>query len=88
MSPDYAPNVQSNVKVTIDNVTKISMREKKQSSKVYTTYSGYPSGLKRETFAMLKARKGEQEAIRRAVLRMLPNNRLRNDRMKNLTISS
>jgi len=39
-------------------------------------YSGYPGGQKTENYAMLTARKGTREVIRKAVLGMLPKNRL------------
>lgn len=87
-SADYTPHVRSDVKVTVINASKIYTRERKRKSKVYTTYSGYPGGQKRETLAMLNERKGEGEAVRRAVQRMLPNNTMRNARMKNLTVTA
>lgn len=85
---DYTPNVNSNTKVTVINVSRIYSREKKRNRKTYTTYSGYPGGLKRETWAQLSARKGGNgEALRRAVSRMLPRNTMKTARMKNLTIT-
>ncbi len=85
---DYTPHIRSDVKVTVINASKIYTRERKKKQTVYTTYSGYPGGLKKETLAHLIERKGEGEAIRRAVQRMLPNNTMRNARMKNLTVNA
>ena len=87
MRADYTPNKSSNVKVTVTNADKLYIREKKRTGKIYTTYSGYPGGLKRESLASLSARKGKGEAIRRAVTRMLPRNTMRVARLKNLTIT-
>ncbi|MBV9159234.1 MAG: 50S ribosomal protein L13 [Candidatus Kaiserbacteria bacterium] len=87
MRADYTPNKQSGVKVTVTNASKLYTREKKRKQKVYTTYSGFPGGQKRETLAMLEARK-PGEAIRRAVERMLPRNTMRNQRLKNLTVNA
>ena len=87
MRADYTPNKNSGVKVTIINADKLYIREKKRTGKIYTTYSGYPGGLKRESLASLGARKGKGEAIRRAVTRMLPRNTMRVARLKNLTIT-
>jgi large subunit ribosomal protein L13 len=85
---DYVPHVNSNVKVTIVNASKLYSREKKRSQKTYTTYSGFPGGIKRETWAALSARKGGNgEAIRRAVSRMLPRNTMKTSRMKNLIVT-
>lgn len=87
-SPDYTPNVASVVKVTITNAGRISTTERKLSGKKYTSYSGYPGGIKTETLKALKARKGPTAALRRAVERMLPRNTMRVARMKNLTINA
>lgn len=84
--PNYTPNIASPVKVTIVNAGKLSMPEKKQLGKEYTSYSGYPGGLKKERLGMLNTRKGHGEALRRAIERMMPRNTLRVGRMKNLTI--
>ncbi len=86
MRADYTPNKLSAVKVTVVNTSKIYTREKKRQQKVYTNYSGYPGGLKRETLSMLNVRK-PGESVRRAVERMLPRNTLRVGRLKNLTIT-
>jgi len=87
MSPDYTRNIFSDVKVTVTNASKINMRERKQLQKTYTTYSGFPGGLKKENVLMLSARKGYEEVVRRAIERMLPRNTMRTPRMKNLSIT-
>src|SRR3989338_8081408 len=87
MRADYTPNKSSGVKVTVTNVSKLYTRERKRTQKLYTTYSGYPGGLKRESLANLNARKGHGEAIRRAVSRMLPRNTMHTARMKNLVVT-
>lgn len=81
--------------VTITNATKIKVTGAKERDKVYLRYSGYPGGQKEETYAMLtastetmKARRGHKEAIRRAVMGMLPKNRLQDRRIKLLTITN
>ncbi|MDR3571351.1 MAG: 50S ribosomal protein L13 [Candidatus Pacebacteria bacterium] len=85
---DYTPHIDSKVKVSIVNASKIYTREKKRTQKTYTTYSGYPGGLRIESMAQLVARKGgNAEAIRRAVSRMLPRNTMKTSRLKNLTIT-
>ncbi len=83
-SPDYTPNKRSVVKVTVTNLSKLSIREDKRTGKIYTTYSGYPGGIKRESLASLTERKGNAEAVRRAVRRMLPRNTMLTARLKNL----
>jgi large subunit ribosomal protein L13 len=88
MRPDYTPNVESKIKVTVTNASKMFIRERKRTQKIYTTYSGHPGGQKRESLAALTQRKGHGESVRRAVQRMLPNNTMRPNRMKNLTVTS
>ena len=86
-APDYTPNKHSDVKVTIRNASKLYMRDKKQTTKMYQTYSGYPSGRKLESFSALSQRRGVGEPLRRAIERMLPRNTFRTARLKNLTIT-
>lgn len=81
--------------VTINNAGKIKLTGTKENTKVYLRYSGYPGGQKEETYAMLtapteatKARRGHKEAIRRAVMGMLPKNKLQARRIKLLTINN
>lgn len=87
-SPSYTPHLPSGVKVIIANASKLLRTDRKDSGKVYSTYSGYPGGMKKETLRSFKERTGHAEPLRRAVMRMLPKNRLRPGRMKNLTISA
>lgn len=72
--------------VKIVNASKVRISGTKAASKKYVRYSGYPGGIKTETYDKLTARLGHQEAIRRAIYRMIPDNRLRTTRMKMLTI--
>ncbi len=85
---DYTPNIASNVKVKIINASKLYSRERKRNQKTYTSYSGYPGGIRYETWSQLARRKGGNgEAIRRAVSRMLPRNTMKTGRMKNLIVT-
>ncbi len=85
-SADYTPNILSDVQVTINNSSKLYIRERKRKQKIYTTYSGHPGGQKRESLASLNARK-PGEALRRAVSRMLPRNTMHTPRMKKLVVN-
>jgi len=73
-------------KVAIINASQIKITDKKLRAKNYQRYSGYPGGLKSETAGRLASRKGFHEMVRLAVFGMIPNNKLRRDIMKNLTI--
>jgi large subunit ribosomal protein L13 len=81
--------------VTITNASKIKLTGNKERAKTYVRYSGYPGGQKFETYAQLtakgeesRARRGHKEAIRRAILGMLPKNKLQMRRIKLLTITN
>jgi large subunit ribosomal protein L13 len=85
---DFAKNVVAQGGVTIINAARIRVSGHKKQDKQYVRYSGYPGGQKFETYAMLTARKGEKEAIRKAVLGMLPKNKLQKERIKMLIIEN
>ena len=86
-SPHFVRNLVLPVEVTITNAGGLVIGEKKMLQKEYTHYTGYPGGLRTQTLAMLKEKKGIEEVIRKAVDGMIPRNKLRKERMKRLTIT-
>ena len=87
-TPDFAKNKVAEVTVTVINSDKLDIPLKKETQKIYTRYSGYPGGLKKETLSEVLSKKGTSEVLRRAVYGMLPKNRLQAQRIKRLTIKS
>lgn len=85
-SAAFAKNVVAQDGVKIVNASRVRLSGTKTKDKEYVRYSGYPGGQKIETYGMLTARLGHEEALRRAVKGMLPKNRLQAKRMKMLTI--
>ncbi|MDB5225432.1 MAG: ribosomal protein large subunit ribosomal protein [Candidatus Adlerbacteria bacterium] len=85
---DFAKNVVSSVEVKVTNVEKLKVTGDKERAKQYVRYSGYPGGQKKESYAMLTSRRGHKEALRRAILGMLPKNKLQMRRIKLLTIEN
>ncbi len=83
---DFARHTIADVTVTIKNVSKLDISEKK-GSEIYQNYSGYMGGLKEETLAHLAARRGYSEAVRRTIGGMLPDNKLKKQLLKNLVIT-
>jgi large subunit ribosomal protein L13 len=77
--PYFINNLDCGDYVVVINSSKVRLSGKKETEKVYTRYSGYPSGLKRETVEEIRAKKPER-LIEHAVYGMLPKNKLR-DRM-------
>ena len=85
-TPEYAPNVVADVRVTVENVDDLAFTDKKLSDKQYQRYSGYPGGRKVFNMAHVVESHGASEVLRKAVYGMLPANKLRKIRMKNLII--
>ncbi len=71
--------------VVVTNASKVKVTGKKAKDKVYARHSGYPGGLKVETFEKLLNRKPEY-LIEHAVKGMLPNNRLGKQMIKKLKV--
>ncbi len=69
--------------VAVFNLTKIKVTGGKEKKKSYFRYSGYPGGLKEETYEKLFARR-PLEVFRKAVFGMLPGNKLRDPRLARL----
>ncbi len=87
-APTFAKNKVQAEEVKIVNASKVVLSGSKAKDKTYIRYSGYPGGQKTETYGMLIARRGVGEALRRAVMGMLPKNTLRARRIKLLTIEN
>ncbi|NCS99715.1 50S ribosomal protein L13 [Candidatus Parcubacteria bacterium] len=86
-SPDFANNKVANNKVLIENASKANISQKKKKTTEYAQYSGYPGGLKFVSMEKTIEKKGYEEVFKKAVYGMLPGNKLRSLRMKNLTIT-
>lgn len=82
---DFKTNIDMGGYVEVSNATAMKITGAKMENKVYYRHSGHPGGLKEETMKQVWA-KDPSEVLRRAVLRMLPKNRLRTERMKRLMI--
>jgi large subunit ribosomal protein L13 len=73
--PMYAPHVDTGDFVVVINAEKVAVTSDKSRTKIYYRHSGYPGGIKAETFEALRNRRPEA-IIERAVRGMLPKNRL------------
>ena|SRR3989344_3632350 len=84
---DFVRNTIPDIKVKIINTSKADILNRKLDGKVYTSYSGYPGGLKQNSMRKVVGDKGYKEAFRKAVYGMLPTNKLRAQMMLNLIIT-
>ena len=83
--PTYTPHVDTGDFVIVINAEKIKLTGKKEENKIYQDFSGYPSGLKQRTAAMIRATHPER-IITQAVKGMLPTNRLMRKTIKRLKV--
>jgi len=81
--PEFLRHKDMGANVVVFNTDKIKVSGAKMMQKKYYNYSGYPGGLRvRRLEEVMK--KDSREAIRRAVLGMMPKNKLSNKMIKKL----
>jgi len=73
--PMFTPHLDTGDHVIIVNAAKVVLTSGKAERKPVYRHSGYPGGIKSQTYAELLAKKPE-EAVRRSIRGMLPKNRL------------
>jgi large subunit ribosomal protein L13 len=83
--PTFAPHMDMGDHVVIINADKVVLTSGKAEKKKVYRHSGFPGGIKEQTFADLLDRKPE-EAVRRSVRGMLPHNRLGRAQLKKLKV--
>lgn len=83
--PSFVPYLDTGDFVTLTNVSKIKITGKKSSQKEYKRFSGYPGGLKTESYNKLLVRKPEA-VIEHAIRGMLPKTKLGRAMFKKLKV--
>ncbi|MBG7603290.1 MAG: 50S ribosomal protein L13 [Actinobacteria bacterium] len=83
--PIYTPNMDTGDHVIIVNADKIVMTAGKAERTMVYRHSGYPGGIKSETYAHLHARK-PADAVRKSVRGMLPKGALGSQQMRKLQV--
>lgn len=81
----FAPHIDTGDHVIIINASKVVMTKGKADKSMVYSYSGYPGGLKSETYAELLDRK-PADAIRKSVAGMLPKGPLGRQQIKKLKV--
>lgn len=84
---NFVPYLDGGDFVEITNASKIKLSGKKMKTKTYTRHSGYPGGLRVETFDKVMAKKPEY-IVEHAVAGMLPGNKLGKKMIKKLKVYS
>jgi len=85
--PDFVPYKDMGDTVFIENIEKVKVTGKKMKNKKYYRHSGYLGGLKEIPLKKL-FEKRPSEVLRRAVLGMMPDNKLRSEQIKRLKFKS
>jgi large subunit ribosomal protein L13 len=74
-NPKYTPYIDTGDHVIVINAEKVKMTGLKAEKKIYHHYTGFPGGLRSETFTKRRDRRPEQ-IIELAVKGMLPKNKM------------
>ena len=82
---NYVSYLDMGDNVVVVNAAKIKLTGKKQETKEYMHYSGYPGGLKKTSFKRMME-KDPRKVVRKAVSGMLPKNKHRDRRLARLFI--
>ncbi|MBT8483943.1 MAG: 50S ribosomal protein L13 [Phycisphaerales bacterium] len=85
--PEYTPHVDCGDFVIVTNAKGIVLTGRKSEQKHRTHYTGYPGGLRSESYGSLIERQPER-VITDAVRRMLPKNRLGRQMLSKLKVYS
>jgi large subunit ribosomal protein L13 len=75
LNPQYVPYIDMGDHVIVINAEKIRLTGLKDQSKVYRRYTGYPGGLREESFTRLIQRKPEK-VLEEAIKGMLPKTKM------------
>lgn len=81
-------NVVRNVTVHVSHASGMKIDEKKLTQKVYYSHSGWLGNQRKQVLkdVLANPKKGYSDALKRAVMGMLPKNTLREKRMKHLIV--
>ncbi len=83
--PTFAPHRIEGDRVVVTNAAQVRVTGRKLDQKIYYRHTGYIGNMKQVTLRELMATRPEQ-VVEQAVYGMLPNNRLRSELMKRLTV--
>ena len=82
----FEPRLVGEDSVLVKNIEKMEVTGKKYTQKKYYHHTTQIGHLREETMRMVWEKRGPGEVLRRAIMGMLPKNRLRVARMKKLKI--
>ncbi len=83
--PTYTPHVDTGSFVVVINAAKVKLTGNKLDQKIYYKHTGYIGHLRSATLREMLTKKPE-EVIKKAVIRMLPKNKLSQASIKKLKV--
>ncbi|WP_208026702.1 50S ribosomal protein L13 [Rhabdothermincola sediminis] len=83
--PTFAPHLDTGDHVIVVNADKVVLTSNKADKVLVHRHSGYPGGLRSQSYGELLAKRPE-EAVRRAVRGMLPKTRLGRQMLRKLKV--
>ena len=85
--PTFTPHIDDGDHVQVINAGKMVITGKKMDQKVYIHHTTYAKGLREKKMSTVWA-EDPGEVLKRAVSRMLPKNKHRNERLKRLAVTN
>jgi large subunit ribosomal protein L13 len=85
--PTYTPHLNTGDHVIVVNLKEIRVTGKKMTDKVYTSYTGYPGGLRKRAYGDM-ARRHPTYPFRHAVSGMLQHGTLGKEQLRRLKVYS
>lgn len=82
---NYVPYLDMGDYVVVTNASGLKVTGRKADQKKYYSHSGFPGGLRTQTYSNMMADK-PQEVLKHAIKGMLPNNKLRPKMLKKLFV--
>jgi large subunit ribosomal protein L13 len=83
--PGYTPHIDTGDFVVVTNASSVRLTGKKAQQKMRSSFSGYPGGMRVESYESLLSRRPEF-VVEEAVRRMLPKGRLGRAMLKKLKV--
>lgn len=83
--PEFTPHADAGDYIVVTNAEKVKVTGKKRQEKIYHSHSGFPGGIKEETFATVQ-KKDPTRIIEIAVKGMLPKNPLGRAMLRKLKV--
>ena len=84
--PSFTPSMDCGDNVIVINAEKVLLTGKKPDNKIHYWHTGYPGGIKSETYGQILESKKPQKALELAVKRMIPKGPLGREQLKKLHI--